>query len=63
MVTRSIYVPADWTGREVLNTIWEDIGCSMGEIRRIDNVLRVPITLPKRDVHKLEKILLKFDLM
>ena len=63
METRTVYVPANAFGREVLNLIWEKIGCSMGEIRKIDNVLRVPITLPEREVKTLEKILLKFDLM
>lgn len=63
MVTRTIYVPANAFGREVLSMIWERVGCSMGEIRKLDNVLRVPVTLPQREVEKLEKILLKFDLM
>lgn len=63
MTTRTIYVPANAFGREVLNLIWERVSCSMGEIRKLDNVLRTPITLPEREVEKLEKILLKFDLM
>ena len=63
MTTRTIYVPANAFGREVLNFIWERVSCSMGEIHKLDNVLRAPITLPEREVEKLEKILLKFDLM
>ena len=55
MVTRTIYVPANVFGREVLNLIWERVSCSMGEIRKLDNVLRAPITLPEREVEKLEK--------
>ena len=63
MTTRTIYVPANAFGRELLNTIWERINCSMGEIRKLDTVLRVPITLPEREICKLEKILQTFDLM
>jgi hypothetical protein len=63
MVTRTIYVPANVFGREVLNMIWKNISCSMGEIRKLENVLRVPVTMPEREVKQLEKILLKFDLM
>jgi len=62
MITRTIYVPANHFGRDVLAYIWERIGCSMGEIRKVDNVLRVPITLPRQDVSRLDRILQKFDL-
>jgi hypothetical protein len=62
MTTRTVYIPANYAGREVLNQIWENIGCSIGEITKLENVLRVPITLPERDVKTLEKILQKFDL-
>jgi hypothetical protein len=63
MITRTIYVPASAFGRNILTYIWERIGCSMGEIYKLDTVLRVPITLPQRDLPKLEKILQKFDLL
>lgn len=63
MVTRTIYVPANELGRRVLEMIWEHVGCSMGTIRKVQNTLRVPITLPKRDVVLVERILKKFDLM
>ena len=62
MVTRTIYVPANYLGREVLSYIWEHISCSMGDIRKVENVLRVPITMPEREVIKVEKILQKFGL-
>ena len=62
MVTRTIYVPANHYGRNVLSYIWTHVSCSMGEIRKVDGVLRVPITLPEREVAHIERILQKFDL-
>lgn len=62
MITRTIYVPANQFGRSILEYIWEHISCSMGEIHKVDNVLRVPITLPEREVAHIERILQKFDL-
>lgn len=63
MVTRTIYVPANAFGRNILTHIWENISCSMGEIRKVENVLRVAITMPEREVAKVERILQKFDLI
>jgi hypothetical protein len=62
METRIIYVPANHFGRNVLSLIWENVSCSMGEIRKVENALKVPITMPEREVHKLIRILEKFDL-
>ena len=53
MITRTIYVPANLFGREILAKIWARVSCSMGDIKRIDNMtLRVPITMPEREVMK-----------
>ena len=57
MVTRTIYVPANRIGRYILSYIWERVSCSMGEIRKVDNVLAVPITMPEREVIRVERIL------
>ena len=62
METRTIYVPANAFGRNVLALIWEQISCSIGEIRKVDNALRVAITMPTREITKLNRILQKFDL-
>jgi hypothetical protein len=35
----------------------------MGEIMRVNDILRTSITLPEREVNKLERILQKFDLI
>ena len=63
MVTRTIYVPANKFGRHILEYIWTHIGCSMGEIRKVANVLCVPITMPQREIKHFERILQTFDLM
>ena len=62
MVTRTIYVPANTFGRNVLALIWEQVSCSMGEIRKVEGALRVAITMPTREITKLNRILQKFDL-
>lgn len=64
MVTRTIYVPANLFGRDVLANIWAHVSCSMGDIRRVDGqTLRVPITMPEREVLKVNKILQTYGLM
>lgn len=63
MVTRTIYVPANAFGRQLLEQIWEHVSCSMGDICRVDNMFRVAITMPEREVVKVENILHKYDLI
>ena len=63
METRTIYVPANRIGRHVLNYIWERIGCSVGDVRKVNDTLAVPITMLKKDVVRVERILQMYDLM
>jgi len=63
METRTIYVPANRIGRYILNYMIERIGCSVGDIRKVSDTLAVPITVPKRDVVKVERILQMYDLL
>lgn len=63
METRTIYVPANRIGRYILNYMIERIGCSVGDIRKVADSLAVPITVPKRDVVKVERILQMYDLL
>ena len=63
METRTIYVPANQIGRYILNYMIERIGCSVGDIRKVSDTLAVPITVPKRDVVKVERILQMYDLL
>lgn len=63
MVERTYYFPANRIGRYILNYLIERVGCSIGDIRRVDDNLAVPITVVQKDVVKVEKILQMYDLM
>ena len=63
MIERTYYFPANRIGRYILNYLIERVGCSIGEIRKVADNLAVPITVAKRDVVKVERILQMYDLM
>ena len=63
METRTYYFPANRIGRYILNYLIERVGCAVGEIRKVADNLAVPITVVKRDVTKVERILQMYDLM
>lgn len=62
METRTIYIPATRIGRYILNYLVERVGCSIGDIRKVSDTLAVPITVAKRDITKVERILQMYDL-
>ena len=62
METRTYYFPSNRIGRHILNYLIDHVGCSIGDIRKVTDVLAVPITLNQRDVVKVERILQTFDL-
>lgn len=63
METRTYYFPRNQIGRHILNYLIERVGCSIGEIRRVKDTLAVPITVEKRDITKIERILQMYDLL
>ena len=63
METRTYYVPANRIGRHILNYIIERVGCSVGNVRKVDNTIAVVITTTKRDINKVERILQMYDFM
>ena len=63
METRTYYFPANRIGRYILNYLIERVGCSVGEIRKVADNLAVPITVQKRDIMKVERILQMYNLM
>lgn len=63
METRTYYFPANRIGRYILNYLIERVGCAIGDIHKVADSLAVPITTPKRDVTKVERILQMYDLM
>lgn len=63
METRTYYFPSNRIGRHILNYLIERIGCSVGEIRKVADAIAVPITVQKKDVVKVERILQMYDLI
>ena len=63
MITRTYYFPANRIGRHILNYLIARVGYSIGDIRKVSNTLAVPITVAKRDVTKVERVLQIYDLM
>lgn len=63
METRTYYFPANRIGRYILNYLIARVGCSIGDIRKVAGNLAVPITVQKRDVVKVERVLQMYDLM
>ena len=63
METRTYYFPSNRIGRYILNYLIERIGCSIGDIRKVADTIAVPITVQKKDVVKVERILQMYDLI
>ena len=63
METRTYYFPSNRIGRYILNYLIERVGCSVGDIRKVAGTLAVPITIQKKDVVKVERILQMYDLI
>lgn len=63
METRTYYFPSNRIGRYILNYLIDRIGCSIGDIRKVADTIAVPITVQKKDVVKVERILQMYDLI
>lgn len=63
MVTTTYYFPRNSTGRYVLDNIARNVGCSIGNIRKVSDTIAVPITAPKREIPKIKSILQMYDLI
>lgn len=63
METRTYYFPSNRIGRYILNYLIERVGCSIGDIRKVADTIAVPITVQKKDVVKVERILQMYDLI
>lgn len=62
METRTYYFPANRIGRHILNYLIDRVGCSIGDIRKVAGTLAVPITVQKKDIIRVERILQMYDL-
>lgn len=63
METRTYYFPYNTFGRHILNYVIQNVGCSVGSIRKVTDSLAVSITSPTREIVKIERILKTYDLM
>lgn len=63
METRTYYFPANAIGRHVLNYLVAHVGCSINNIRKVNDTLAVAITTQKRDITKVERVLQIYDLI
>ena len=63
METRTYYFPRNRIGRYILNYLIERVGCSVGDIYKVADNIAVPITVSKRDIPKVERILQMYNLM
>ena len=63
METRTYYFPCNRIGRYILNYLIERVSCSVGQIYKVHDTIAVPITVPKRDITKVEHILQMYDLL
>lgn len=63
MIERTYYFPATRVGHYIINYIVERVDCSIGDIRKVADSLAVPITVQKKDVCKVERILQMYNLL
>ena len=62
METRTYYFPANRIGRHILNYLIDRVGCSIGDIHKVADTLAVPITVQKKDIIRVERILQMYNL-
>ena len=65
METRIYYVPWNQFGRQIMNTVVERVGCSVGDfkVNRQSETIRFSITCTRKDVSKVEKILAFYGIL
>ena len=63
MTTRTYYLPKNRIAIHLINYMVERVGCSIGEIKKTADSIRVPVTCNDDDVQKIERILLRYGMM
>ena len=63
MTTRTYYMPKNRISVHVINTLVERIGCSIGDIKLVNDTMRVPITCNDVDVKRVERILSIYNMI
>jgi len=63
MENRTYYFPRNQVSRRVLNFLITNAQCSVGKIRPVAGLLAVSITVPKRNITRVEHILQIYNLL
>ena len=63
LATRTYYMPKNRISIHLINYMIERIGCSIGELKVIQNTIRVPVTCNETDISKIERILIRYDML
>lgn len=63
--TRNYFIPRNCIGRQVMNTIVERVGCSVGDFKlnKDTNTIKFTVTCELGDFPKVEKILKRYGMM
>lgn len=63
MTTRTYYLPKTRFSIHIIGRLIDKVGCSIGDIKVMNDVLRVPITCNDADVKHIEKILYIYNMI
>lgn len=65
MATRTYYMPKNRISMHLINYMVARVGCSIGklEVNKVTDTIRVPVTCNEQDVSKIERILIRYDML
>ncbi len=65
MTTRTYYLPKNRIAMHLINYMVSRVGCSIGklEVNKTTDTIRVPVTCNEKDVSKIERILIRYDML
>lgn len=65
MTTRTYYMPKNRISMHLINYMAAHVGCSIGklEVNKASDTIKVPVTCNDADVKKIERILIRYDML
>lgn len=65
MTTRTYYMPKNRISMHLINYMVTHIGCSIGklEVNKMSNTIKVPVTCNDADIKKIERVLVRYDML
>lgn len=65
MTTRTYYMPKNRISMHLINYMVAHVGCSIGklEINKVSDTIKVPVTCNDADIKKIERILVRYDML